>query len=149
MLSAKSGASPWLDAIDSLFLRLYAMNLRRAWRNAPVAAWTDASFTVDVLLGFPLLFFVGAAWSVLMDLSPQAVGAFGMSDWALLMLVVATGLAIDVPLSRRWRVYKHAEGASNLPAPADTKYIVRWCSASFASCVGSLIFAAIIHKLLG
>ena len=81
--------------LSMLFQRLYAMNLRRTWRNSPGAAWADAISTLDVLLAFPILSLLGGAWLVATDIFPRTVGRFGTSrgspacGWFPVIIVIA------------------------------------------------------------
>lgn len=140
------------EVIDTLFLRIYAMNLRRGWRNVPTTAWTDASVTMDLLFGLPAMLLAGTLWSVLMDLFPQTVGRFGMPDWALLGLVVGSWLAVDTLLSRKVRRYKDDPSllarSASMVSPSGTKISLFATLMSFASCVTLVLVTIFLHKLL-
>src|ERR1700733_11899461 len=92
--------------LKTLFLRIFAANLSRGWRNNPDTAWSDTIYIVELLVTLPLLTFCIFVWVILMDVWPHTVGALGWSDAIAVILFTVSWLIVHVPLvglSRRYR----------------------------------------------
>ena len=88
--------------VTNLFLRIYAMNLRRPWRNHRGAAWSDAVYTMDILVVVPALSWIMAGWIFLGDHFPASFGAFGRPKSAELVVVLAVGVLVDLGSTRQY-----------------------------------------------
>jgi hypothetical protein len=134
--------------LTKLFLRIFAMNLRRGWRSGSGIAWSDAIFTVDILICLPLLCLLGTLWLLAIDLFPSTVGLFGMPWGAEAALVVATWLGVDIPLSRKMGAYKREPISSTcFNSTADRFMMVAAGAISSISCALLVAASMFLHKL--
>ncbi len=95
------------NVLAKLFLRLYAANLRRTWRNNPKDAWSDAIFTMDSLIVVPVLSLIMVFWTIAIHLFPLSIGAFGMSKGAGLIIIIIVAFVVDALFTRCISRYKH------------------------------------------
>lgn len=61
-------------AISRAFLRTYAQNLRRGWRDSPETAKSDAVYTVEFLILFPLAVWSPLLYAILTKVFPNSIG---------------------------------------------------------------------------
>ena len=135
-----------MSALDRLFLRLYAANLRRPWRNDPRPAWNDALYTVAATMGLPIAAFVGSGWSIARDLFPGSVGKLQVAQEAGVGIAFVFVFALYFALLMRFSVFKgrsKSEILSESP-PQRWPFIGAWAIASLC-CIVFIVVAQIVH----
>lgn len=133
--------------LANLFLRIYAMNLRRGWREDPGTAWSDAIFTMDALIGLPVLSFIFCFWVLGLALFPGAIGVFGMPRGVEIAVVIAVGFVVDRWLSRSMGKYKRESiSRDSFSSAGDFVVIVASFAGSFAFFVAMLIVSILIRR---
>jgi uncharacterized membrane protein len=132
-----------------VFLRLYAANLRRTWRQAQGTAWSDAIFTMDSLVGIPVLSSIYAMWMFLMALFPTSIGVLGIPRGAVVVLVLMIGFIIDRLLTRGVSRYKNESITSDsYSTTADSMAIIAAFLISFTYFLIMIAIVVAIHKTL-
>jgi hypothetical protein len=79
-----------MDFTVRTFLRIYAMNLRRSWRNKPASAKTDASYTTQALFLPPLMLLLLLLYVGVTGMLPDSVGRVPAKAMQGLWFVLAT-----------------------------------------------------------
>jgi hypothetical protein len=136
-------------SLTTLFLRIYAMNQRRWWRNDAARAWWDALLTVEIWIGLPLVTLLVTLWVLAIDLFPQSVGTIGMSRGVELGLLVASWLAVDIPLRKKVSKYRREPiPRTSFDSTADRWKIAVAGAVSFGSSVLITLVAFSLHEAL-
>lgn len=94
-------------SLTNLFMRLFAMNLRRGWRSAVRVAWGDAIFTMDVLLSLPTALLLVSLLQLATERYPKTLGAFGESDAAWLAICVFVWISVHISLTVNFKRFQH------------------------------------------
>jgi hypothetical protein len=71
------------------------------------SAWTDAVYTLDVLVTIPVLAVMMAIWIIAIRLFPTTVGSFGMPKNMGLIVVLPLVIAVDALCSKYMSSYEN------------------------------------------
>jgi hypothetical protein len=131
--------------LKMLFLRIYAANLRRSWRSDPDSAWWDAVTTLMFLIGLPLLTLMFDLWVLALDLFPKAIGAVGMPESAGFAVVLASGIALLVLITKTMRVYREGLGKRDRYDSATDRWKI---VAAIAFAIGLIVVMNVVTSIL-
>jgi hypothetical protein len=135
------------NIFTKLFLRVYAANLRRSWRNSQEDAWTDAVFTLDSIVIVPIVSMIMVSWVVATVSLPGSIGKIGMPKAAGLPLIIVVGFVVDYFLSRRFIHYRKSPVArDSLSTMSDSAAIYIAMAISFLFLVASVVTIAILRR---
>ena len=138
-----------MNALDRLFLRLYAANLRRPWRNEARPAWNDALYAVTAVVAVPAVAFVASLWLIARDVLPNYVGRIGEAQEAGAAVAVAISFGTYFALLVRFSAFRHrtkSEILSESP-PRSWPFLGAWAIAIVSIALFFLI-AQLIHITL-
>jgi hypothetical protein len=135
------------NALVKLFLRLYAANLRRTWRNSPKEAWTDAIFTMDSLICVPLMSVIIVIWVIAIHMFPATIGGFGMPKAAGLAIGIPVIFVVDTVFTKRIDEYRSEPIArDSFSATVDRVAIFIAFIASFSFVVAMIGIIVMLHR---
>jgi hypothetical protein len=135
------------NSLTKLFLRLYAANLRRTWRNGPGDAWSDAVFAIDSIITVSALSMIMVVWVVATVWLPNSIGKFGMPAVAGLPLVVVVGFVVDYFVSKRFIHYKMSPiDSDSFSKKGDTAVIYIAMVLSFLFAVVMIVTVAMLRR---
>jgi len=92
--------------LTAIFLRIYARNLRRGWSGGVGRSWSDAIFSMLILVGFPVVGLSLALWHLAIGLFQKVIGASRIADSVPILILVITCFGLNLLLSRKMRVYR-------------------------------------------
>ncbi len=135
------------NALVKLFFRLYAWNCRRSWRNNETDAWSDAIYTMDVLIGLPVLSLIMTLWAIAIHVFPKTIGTVGMPTAAELLVVLLVGIAVDMLFTKRINKYRnHPFTHESFSAATDRVAIVSAFLVSFSLFVAMLGIVVMLNR---
>jgi hypothetical protein len=134
-------------ALVKLFFRLYAWNCRRSWRNNPTDAWSDAIYTMDVLIGLPVLSLIMTVWAIAIHQFPKTIGTVGMPKVAELLVVLFVGIVVDMIFTKSINKYRnHPVNHDSFSATTDRVAIVRAFLVSFSLFIAMLGIVVMLNR---
>ncbi|HTY92607.1 MAG TPA: hypothetical protein VMC02_01890 [Steroidobacteraceae bacterium] len=135
--------------LERLFLRLYSRNLGRAWRNEPDAAWGDAKFSLEILIGVPLGNGLATLWLIGIDLFPLSLGKIGMPTGAMVAVAIVVWCAMEISFRFKFMRFKDAPDlALGFNKASDKVGIVTAIIASIASSMAIVLIAFWLNRQL-
>ena len=93
------------QALESLFLRIYARNLGKSYRAEPANACTDAEIQISTML----LMLIGIIFLIFgAILFPSYIGGFFAGGDGIYFAVIALGMAVVIGVHKRFGRYERS-----------------------------------------
>jgi hypothetical protein len=132
---------------ERLYLRLYTSNLERPGRNDADLAWSDAKYTLEMLVGIPLIGFLDAAWIICGDVLSNPNRKFEISAGGQGALFLFVWIAFEVYLRRVTARYKdNPISLEQYRSSAERAKITVALVTSISCVVAEVILVLLVHK---
>jgi len=133
-----------MDYVSRMFLRIYAKNLNRSWRNSRASARIDATVSTEAVLVPPLGLALLLVYGGLRALFPDLIGRLTNRVLQVIGLAAVMGFWLWID-SRLGRVEDSATLVRQLDAIGDRRKILWFYLCGFAS----IVLIAVLSGYIG